>query len=161
MVAEITPAVPEPVRDGIHNALSNLNSPVVLANDVLFESYAGEYVLGSVYGATMGGTVALSMSNTVLYTPAAVIVSNEAVRARLASGVHAVTERIGGLLSGDVEGLDIDHDEVVAFDAAETRPIEAAPFSESSAIDATGYPDGLGIDHDAAPVLEEATSSHE
>jgi phospholipid-binding lipoprotein MlaA len=27
--------VPEPVRDGIHNALTNLNSPVVLANDVL------------------------------------------------------------------------------------------------------------------------------
>src|SRR5215475_1135 len=28
-------AVPEPVRDGIHNALTNLNAPVVLANDVL------------------------------------------------------------------------------------------------------------------------------
>ena len=28
-------AVPEPVRDGIHNAVTNLNSPVVLANDVL------------------------------------------------------------------------------------------------------------------------------
>src|ERR1700761_222246 len=28
-------AVPEPVRDGIHNAITNLNSPVTLANDVL------------------------------------------------------------------------------------------------------------------------------
>jgi phospholipid-binding lipoprotein MlaA len=28
-------AVPEPARDGIHNALDNLNAPVVLANDVL------------------------------------------------------------------------------------------------------------------------------
>jgi phospholipid-binding lipoprotein MlaA len=28
-------AVPEPVRDGVHNALTNLNAPVVLANDVL------------------------------------------------------------------------------------------------------------------------------
>lgn len=28
-------AVPEPARDGVHNALTNLNSPVVLANDVL------------------------------------------------------------------------------------------------------------------------------
>ncbi len=28
-------AVPEPVREGIHNAITNLNSPVVLANDVL------------------------------------------------------------------------------------------------------------------------------
>ncbi len=27
--------VPEPVRDGIHNAVTNLNSPVILANDVL------------------------------------------------------------------------------------------------------------------------------
>jgi phospholipid-binding lipoprotein MlaA len=27
--------VPEPVRDGIHNAITNLNAPVVLANDVL------------------------------------------------------------------------------------------------------------------------------
>ena len=27
--------VPQPVRDGIHNAVTNLNSPVVLANDVL------------------------------------------------------------------------------------------------------------------------------
>jgi phospholipid-binding lipoprotein MlaA len=28
-------AVPEPVREGIHNAITNLNSPIVLANDVL------------------------------------------------------------------------------------------------------------------------------
>ena len=28
-------AVPQPVREGIHNAVTNLNSPVVLANDVL------------------------------------------------------------------------------------------------------------------------------
>jgi phospholipid-binding lipoprotein MlaA len=28
-------AVPEPARDGIHNALDNLNNPVVFANDVL------------------------------------------------------------------------------------------------------------------------------
>src|SRR5262245_4455742 len=27
--------LPQPVRDGIHNALANLNSPMVLANDVL------------------------------------------------------------------------------------------------------------------------------
>src|SRR6201999_2474749 len=30
-------AVPEPVRDAIHNAITNLNAPVVLANDVLQE----------------------------------------------------------------------------------------------------------------------------
>jgi phospholipid-binding lipoprotein MlaA len=30
-----THAVPEPARDGLHNALTNLNSPVVFGNDVL------------------------------------------------------------------------------------------------------------------------------
>ena len=40
-------AVPEPVRQGIHNALDNLNAPVVLANDVL----QGE---GSKAGETFG-----------------------------------------------------------------------------------------------------------
>lgn len=41
----------------------------VLANDVLFESDANAYVLDSVFGATHGGTVSLSASNTVVYTP--------------------------------------------------------------------------------------------
>lgn len=89
---------------------------------------------------------------------AAVILTNETVRAKLSSGVHAVTERVGGLLSGDADSLDIDHDEAIAFDAAETMPIAASPFSETSSIDATGYPDGLGIDHDTAPAFEEATT---
>jgi len=49
-------AVPEPVRDGIHNALTNLNSPVVLANDVLqgdgdkAASTAGRIVINSTVG---------------------------------------------------------------------------------------------------------------
>jgi phospholipid-binding lipoprotein MlaA len=49
-------AVPEPVRDGIHNALSNLNSPVVLANDVLqgegdkAVNTAGRIVINSTVG---------------------------------------------------------------------------------------------------------------
>lgn len=42
----------------------------VLANDALQADYAEEYVLDSVFGATAGGTVALSGANTVLYTPA-------------------------------------------------------------------------------------------
>jgi len=48
--------VPEPVRDGIHNALTNLNSPVVLANDVLqgdgdkAASTAGRIVINSTVG---------------------------------------------------------------------------------------------------------------
>ncbi len=48
--------VPEPVRDGIHNALTNLNSPVVLANDVLqgdgdkAANTAGRIVINSTVG---------------------------------------------------------------------------------------------------------------
>ena len=54
-------AVPEPVRDGIHNALTNLNAPVVLANDVLqgdgdkAVNTAGRIVINSTVG--MGGLI--------------------------------------------------------------------------------------------------------
>jgi len=54
-------AVPEPVRDGIHNALTNLNSPVVLANDVLqgdgdkAVNTAGRIVINSTVG--IGGLI--------------------------------------------------------------------------------------------------------
>jgi len=54
-------AVPEPVREGIHNALSNLNSPVVLANDVLqgdgdkAAHTAGRIVINSTVG--LGGLI--------------------------------------------------------------------------------------------------------
>ena len=54
-------AVPEPVRDGIHNALTNLNAPVVLANDVLqgdgnkAVNTAGRIVINSTVG--LGGLI--------------------------------------------------------------------------------------------------------
>src|SRR5258706_10678586 len=53
--------VPEPVRDGIHNALTNLNSPVVLANDILQGDgdkamiTAGRIVINSTVG--IGGLI--------------------------------------------------------------------------------------------------------
>src|SRR6478752_3532782 len=53
--------VPEPVRDGVHNALTNLNSPVVLANDVLqgdgnkAVNTAGRIVINSTVG--IGGLI--------------------------------------------------------------------------------------------------------
>jgi phospholipid-binding lipoprotein MlaA len=54
-------AVPEPVRDGVHNALKNLNAPVVLANDVLqgdgekAASTFGRIVINSTVG--IGGLI--------------------------------------------------------------------------------------------------------
>jgi phospholipid-binding lipoprotein MlaA len=53
--------LPDPVRDGIHNALNNLNSPVVLANDVLqgdgdkAVNTAGRLVINSTVG--LGGLI--------------------------------------------------------------------------------------------------------
>lgn len=49
-------AVPKPAREGIHNALTNLNSPVVFANDVLqgeatrASQTAGRFVINSTVG---------------------------------------------------------------------------------------------------------------
>ena len=53
--------LPDPVRDGIHNALNNLNSPIVLANDVLqgdgdkAVNTAGRLVINSTVG--LGGLI--------------------------------------------------------------------------------------------------------
>jgi phospholipid-binding lipoprotein MlaA len=53
--------VPEPVRDGIHNALTTMNAPVVLANDVLqgdgnkAVNTAGRIVINSTVG--IGGLI--------------------------------------------------------------------------------------------------------
>jgi phospholipid-binding lipoprotein MlaA len=53
--------IPEPARDGVHNALTNLNSPVVFANDVLqgdtgkASSTLGRFVINSTVG--VGGLI--------------------------------------------------------------------------------------------------------
>ena len=53
--------VPEPVRDGIHNAVTNLNSPVILANDALqgdgdkFANTLGRILINSTIG--LGGLI--------------------------------------------------------------------------------------------------------
>jgi phospholipid-binding lipoprotein MlaA len=53
--------VPEPARDGVHNALTNLNSPVIFANDVLqgdgekATSTLGRFVINSTVG--VGGLI--------------------------------------------------------------------------------------------------------
>ena len=53
--------MPEPARDGIHNALTNLNAPVVLANDVLqgdgdkAANTFGRFVINSTVG--LGGLI--------------------------------------------------------------------------------------------------------
>ena len=74
------------------------------------------------------------------------ILSNEALRARLARGVSAIRERISAVRSNRYDRLEIDGDDPIAFPAAETAPI-----------DATGYPAGLGSNNgDGIPALEES-----
>jgi hypothetical protein len=85
------------------------------------------------------------------------ILTNETVRARLTAIANAVRQRLASMRTDD--GLEIDRDDAVAFDAAETHPVEPAPYSDTAAVDATGYPDGLGSNNgDGIPAFEESVA---
>jgi hypothetical protein len=85
------------------------------------------------------------------------ILSNEAVRGWLAGAVQSIRYRFAAMRSDDA--LEIDHDDAIAFDAAETSPIEPAPYSDTTAMEATGYPQGLGSNNgDGIPAFEESAA---
>lgn len=87
------------------------------------------------------------------------ILSNAALRARLARSARAIRERIAALRSNRYDRLEIDRDDPIAFPAAETAPIEASSFTASTTTDATGYPAGLGSNSgDGIPALKETGS---
>jgi len=92
----------------------------------------------------------------------AAILSNETIRARIASGLEALRERIAAMRSTDYDELDIDQDEPIAFDATPTAPIvDTSPYSEGSTADATAdYPSGLGSNghEDGIPAFEEPST---
>ena len=89
---------------------------------------------------------------------AAAMLSNEALRSRIASSIVALRERIASMRSGGYE-LEVDREDPVAFAAAETAPIEPSRFADATTIDATGYPEGLGSDKEnGTATLEEATT---
>ncbi len=60
-----------PVLENLFTVLSDADTEEldVLSNDLLLDAYAGVYTLDSVFGASHGGTVALSTNQTILYTP--------------------------------------------------------------------------------------------
>lgn len=91
----------------------------------------------------------------------AAILSNETIRAKIAAGLEALRDRISSMRSTDYDELDIDRDDPIAFDAADTAPIEASAFSEGSMVDATGYPSGLGSNghEDGIPAFEESSTT--
>jgi len=87
----------------------------------------------------------------------AAVLSNRSLRDRLAAAVDALRTRLMAMRQGTDEGLEIDVDEPVAFQAAETAPIDPMPYADGTTAEVTGYPDGLGADThtNGAPTLEE------
>jgi hypothetical protein len=77
------------------------------------------------------------------------IMSSQTLRSRLASGASAVRERLASMAPTGDDQLEIDGDPI-AFDAAETAPIEPGPYADASTSagsEPTPYPDGLGNGH--------------
>jgi hypothetical protein len=72
------------------------------------------------------------------------ILSNRAVRERLATGATAVRERIQLMLPAGDDSLDVEMDDPIAFNVAETSPIEPGPYSDATPGETAPYPDGLG-----------------
>jgi hypothetical protein len=87
------------------------------------------------------------------------IMSNEALRDRLARGARAIREGISAVRSNWHDRLEIDRDHPIAFPAAETASIEASPFADGTTIDATGYPAGLGSNNGNGIAALEETGS--
>lgn len=86
----------------------------------------------------------------------AVVLSNEGVRARLARIASGLRERLMTMRDTSEEHLEIDVDDPIAFESAETAAIEPPPFTETTSFEATGYPEGLGADNgDRMPAFEE------
>jgi hypothetical protein len=87
----------------------------------------------------------------------AAVLSNQALRDRIANAIEAVRARIAAMRQDDL--LEIDVDDPVAFTAADTAPIEdPLPYADGTTADVTGYPDGFGADANVngAPKLEES-----
>jgi hypothetical protein len=165
--------LPEIKRDDIVRSLSEIRLPDVdLTKLELPDSVTkfewpdvGKAVAGAAAAAHLGRRASrprwpLAVGGLIVAGLAAwAIFSNEAVRARISSGATALRERISAMRSTDADWLEMDRDESVAFDAAETKPIEAPAYTEGSTVDATGYPEGLGSNNgDAIPAFEETAT---
>lgn len=89
-----------------------------------------------------------------------VILTDEALRARLAHGAGAIRERISAVRSNWSDRLEVDRENPIAFPAAETAPSESSPFKDSTTIDATGYPAGLGSNRRDGIPTDKETGNH-
>jgi hypothetical protein len=92
----------------------------------------------------------LAIGGVIVVGTVAAVLFNEGVRTRLANAINTLRERLMGMRPTqddvlEIDVLEIDVDDPIAFDAAETAAIEPSPFAETTAFEATGYPDGLGV----------------
>ena len=69
-----------------------------------------------------------------------IVLSQEAIRSRLAGGSRALREQVAAVRIGWARGK-ADHDDAVAFPATETAPMETSTMDDGHASD---YPTGLG-----------------
>jgi hypothetical protein len=98
----------------------------------------------------------IAVGGLIVAGTVAAVLSNEGVRTKIANAFQALRERLMTMRSTQDDYLDIDRDDPIAFDAAETAAIEPPPFAETTGFDATGYPDGLGTRNgDGIPAFEE------
>lgn len=86
------------------------NALDVLANDVLFTSYAEEYTLAGAFGTDQGGSVTVGSSNTVRYTPDAGY-----------AGAYPYTESFLYTVSDDVAGLATGITSVTVYETGSDR----------------------------------------
>ena len=155
--------LPEISRKDIMRSLSEMRMPEVEMPDVDL----GKAVAGVAAAAHIGRRSSrrwpFAVAGLIVAGVAtAAILSNETIRARISSGLDALRERFNAMRSSGYDELDIDRDDAVAFDAAQTAPIaDVTPYSEGSALDTTAdYPAGLGSNghEDGIPAFEESTS---
>jgi hypothetical protein len=155
--------LPDISRKDIMRTLSEMRMPEVEMPDVdLGKTVAGVAAAAHIgrrsprrWPFAVGGLIVAGVAT-------AVILSNETIRARITSGIDALRERFNAMRSSGYDELEIDRDDTVAFDAAQTAPIaDVTPYSEGSALDTTAdYPAGLGSNghEDGIPAFEESTS---
>lgn len=86
------------------------------------------------------------------------VLANEAIRTRISEAIASTRERLVSMGSKDEEFFDLGPGDAVAFDRAETAPLEEAPFSDVSDAAPAPYPDGLGAERNGSPAFEEATT---
>ncbi len=85
------------------------------------------------------------------------IASREVLRTRLALGARTIRNQISAARSNLRDRTEIERGHPTPFSAAETAPIEASQFTDSTTPDAAGYPLGLGSNNgDGVPDVEEA-----